>query len=378
MQSNSKFTWMAIIIGTTTCIALGADSFQIPHSFDENLRQLKKDAPLTRLSPSAINQGLSFAESTDAQALEQKIGSIYASAILESAITNQRVPEQADRSRNLFLWPSKPDASIFRHRTYQNNSLYLLEGASREIFIVGGMPAVNLSEFPSCVMVGNETGWEATGVVIGPRMILSAAHIKKDPKRVFFGLSLGSGRGVIRKVVSKEICDGYSGSPDYKNDLMLLLLDEPVPPFAAAADFLSSEVFTKERLRVVRLAGFGAIAPSSNLGFGVKRWGDVPVASPDCADSQGAVFGGHAGFEFVAGDGRVDTCYGDSGGPAYWKDPEGKWWLAGITSRWTKNRSRACGDGGIYVRPDRYVDWIAKTAAGWGETLGNSSGNPIR
>jgi endonuclease G len=56
-----------------------------------------------------------------------------------------------------------------------------------------------------------------------------------------------------------------------------------------------------------------------------------------------------------------DSCSGDSGGPLYvqWN---GAWLLAGATSRATKASVRTCGDGGVYVRVDRYRDWIEKTA----------------
>jgi hypothetical protein len=36
--------------------------------------------------------------------------------------------------------------------------------------------------------------------------------------------------------------------------------------------------------------------------------------------------------------------------------------LVGTTSRWTDNHSHICGDGGIYVRTDKYTDWIDSVA----------------
>jgi endonuclease G len=52
-----------------------------------------------------------------------------------------------------------------------------------------------------------------------------------------------------------------------------------------------------------------------------------------------------------------DTCTGDSGGPIYIRDGQ-DWLLAGATSRATKGSVNNCGDGGVYVRVDRYLDWI--------------------
>jgi len=290
---------------------------------------------------------------------------------LESAVTDQLAPPQIERARNYFLWPKKPQNSIFANPIFQENFLYLLENAKRDRFIVGGLPALKLTDYPSCVMVGTGRSWEASGAVIAPRIVLTAAHITDKPERVFFGTSLEDPLGITRKVVAKAICPGYSPSDNHKNDLMLLLLDAPAPPFAAVAKLAPSDVFTKEKLRVVRIAGFGVISGASSVGLGVKRWGDVAVVTPDSSGNDDAQYGAHPGLEFVAGDNRVDTCYGDSGGPAYWEDVNGKWWLVGITSRWTLNRRRNCGDGGIYVRPDKYQDWIQQMARQWNQSIDN-------
>jgi hypothetical protein len=54
-----------------------------------------------------------------------------------------------------------------------------------------------------------------------------------------------------------------------------------------------------------------------------------------------------------------DTCNGDSGGPFYVTGPDGGRLLAAATSRATDSAVSNCGDGGIYVRIDRYRSWIA-------------------
>jgi endonuclease G len=52
-----------------------------------------------------------------------------------------------------------------------------------------------------------------------------------------------------------------------------------------------------------------------------------------------------------------DTCNGDSGGPAYLRQAGG-YVVAGLTSRATRSAAVNCGDGGIYVRPSAFRDWI--------------------
>jgi endonuclease G len=160
----------------------------------------------------------------------------------------------------------------------------------------------------------------------------------------------------------------YRGWPYSENDVMVLILNTasavaPVP--LATTDQLRE---TSE----VELVGFGFNDPERPLGFGVKRQVSVPMGpirlSPE--DNLGELPGTlafHDEYEFVAGRkglGR-DTCNGDSGGPCYvWTGSA--YVLAGLTSRATREAEANCGDGGIYVRPDRFRDWINEvlTAAG--------------
>ena len=73
-----------------------------------------------------------------------------------------------------------------------------------------------------------------------------------------------------------------------------------------------------------------------------------------------ASYGCDKGLEIVAGRPLLqrDSCTGDSGGPFYVEDKAKRWHLAGATSRATDSAQNNCGDGGIYVRIDRYLDWI--------------------
>ncbi len=93
---------------------------------------------------------------------------------------------------------------------------------------------------------------------------------------------------------------------------------------------------------------------------------DVPIASPDCRGTveghdDSLSYGCDRGLEIVAGRPLLerDSCKGDSGGPFYVLDGMGQWQIAGATSRATDSAMHTCGDGGIYVRVDRYRAWIA-------------------
>jgi secreted trypsin-like serine protease len=89
------------------------------------------------------------------------------------------------------------------------------------------------------------------------------------------------------------------------------------------------------------------------------------TATPNCSTSSQSRYGCDNGLELVAGAPFLDkdTCYGDSGGPVY-VEHDGGWYLAGATSRATADSLRPCGDGGIYVRLEKYIDWIKSVPGG--------------
>jgi secreted trypsin-like serine protease len=59
--------------------------------------------------------------------------------------------------------------------------------------------------------------------------------------------------------------------------------------------------------------------------------------------------------EFFAGGRNLpDTCKGDSGGPAFIKDQDGRLLLAGITSR----GAVGCDQGGVYTLVPAFLPWI--------------------
>jgi secreted trypsin-like serine protease len=64
---------------------------------------------------------------------------------------------------------------------------------------------------------------------------------------------------------------------------------------------------------------------------------------------------GKTDTEFFAGGRNLpDTCKGDSGGPAFVKNPDGKLKLIGITSR----GASGCDQGGVYTLVPAYASWI--------------------
>jgi hypothetical protein len=173
------------------------------------------------------------------------------------------------------------------------------------------------------------------------------------------------------------------------NDVALLILKEPVPD-----NITIRSIATEEQLYdsyQVTVVGFGTDTLSgATQGFGLKRSADIAIVTYDGSQPNGkAPFGCDVGLEFAASSleifrpfvpfprmktggtakaQRKDTCSGDSGGPAYVRGSGDSWVLAGATSRPISNAAEylspgekptKCGDGGIYVRVDRYWDsWL--------------------
>jgi len=232
-----------------------------------------------------------------------------------------------------------------------------MQGGSR---VIGGT-TVPKGGFLDCVAVGNDAVWGCTGTLIAPDVVITAGHCASCATRVFFGGDV-SKTGKIAKVRERVRHPQYRQG-GRQNDLMVLLLStrvENVPSRQIAKKALIDKATDG------RVVGFGNTDPLGSAGYGIKRQVDVPIASPACkgtvdGEPDRVAYGCDLGLEFVAGKPLLakDSCTGDSGGPFYLQTADGDWVLAGATSRATNSALNDCGDGGIYVRLDRYRSWIA-------------------
>jgi endonuclease G len=240
--------------------------------------------------------------------------------------------------------------------------------------IVGG---VKTSDFPHCALLGESLSnqgfstfqWFCSGVLISPRVILTAAHCMPSPPNVVAlnaqDINHLQGAEIIR-VKKSHVHPDYRGSASVpNNDIALLILekDATVIPVGAAT--------TKQLAAATRttLAGFGNDDIHSSRGFGVKRKVTVDIKAlrrkaTDDLDEAEVEFGFESDNEFVAGNPVMDSCNGDSGGPAY-IESGGQILVAGLTSRGIREEpgdDTPCGDGGIYTRVDQHWNWIKKVA----------------
>jgi secreted trypsin-like serine protease len=188
--------------------------------------------------------------------------------------------------------------------------------------------------------------------------VLTAGHCADFATRIFIGSDVTQPGKIVR--VKRRV-----RHPQYHqgkhNDLMVLLLEQKVEGVAPRKFARKARIDAATDGRVM---GFGNTDATGTFGYGQKRFVDVPVASPDCrghvdGEDDNVTYGCDIGLELVAGRPLLarDSCTGDSGGPFYIQAGD-QWLLAAATSRATDSSMSNCGDGGVYVRADRYRSWI--------------------
>ena len=214
-----------------------------------------------------------------------------------------------------------------------------VSGGLAEPQIVGGVPALADSAV-AALLLGSQTceldptpdQFLCTGVLVGPRAILTAAHCLRGltpaDLRVFFGNDVGASGGVTLDVVWVQSHPAWSGR---SNDIALLGLAEDV---AAVPVEMLEELDAVAVGSSVRVVGFGV---DECGGIGVKREGTAQIRSIAAAT-----------FTSNAAPGM--SCEGDSGGPVFLTQ-RGTEYVAGVTS----GGDAACTTG-VNTRVDQHVE----------------------
>ena len=246
--------------------------------------------------------------------------------------------------------PGPPADSVLSDPVFLANAKRLISDRKR---VIGGRPT---TEYPDCVALGGEDQWCCSGTLVAPNVVVTAAHcLDGCATHAMIGADVTRPEDGQVIEVKKPVVHPKYRTRKPKSDLAVLILAEDAqakPRELATAEMVAAA-------QSVRLAGFGNTDVYSVGGYGIRRLVDVPMASRD------PKYGADARTEFVAGAPFLDrdSCNGDSGGPAYVR-ADGKWYLAGATSRATASAFRPCGDGGIYTELAAYDDWIRSVPGG--------------
>lgn len=202
-----------------------------------------------------------------------------------------------------------------------------------------------------------------TGTLVAPTVVLTAGHCYDRtsaplPDNVLIGTASLSRPGDGEII---PIAHGYLyPSAGTTEDLAVLVLARPStrPPRHIVDGWARADLVNGA---AISLVGFGAIDRSGMVYIDQLQEATTTITDVDCSASSGCNPAARPAGELGAGGMGVDTCPGDSGGPLYLATSYGPV-LAGVTARSYDNARFPCSEGGIYVRPDKVLDWIEQVS----------------
>lgn len=236
--------------------------------------------------------------------------------------------------------------------------------------LVGPGRNTKVSKVKNVVAVRINGKWQCSGVLIAPRVVLTAAHCLKKGSKMSYRNSFI----VVAKNISNWRSNAYSFHSHKTHgsvDLMIINLENAVRPFNEIAFAPPNTVTTKTKVRVI---GFGC-TEKDRYDFGLRREAKhyLKVFSPKCHSKFAWMYDCFYPSYFVAIE-KKDynwTCKGDSGGAGMIMYKK-KWMLAGIIKGGPNGMQ--CGGGTVFahigdkkiqkwINEESYGDWPPKKAS---------------
>jgi len=199
---------------------------------------------------------------------------------------------------------------------------------------------------------------ECTGVLVAPNVVLTAGHCAGGITQVQLDSNDLREQGERIDVIQETAYPRWFQS----HDITVLVLDHDsvVPPRQIGNGCIAERYLVNGA--PVQIVGYGATDEQGNVYPNEMHEARTTITDFDCESvDRGCEPSISPGGELGAGGMGIDTCFGDSGGPAYLVTDRGDF-LVGLTSRGWSDVTVPCADGGIYVRPDAVMDWIETTA----------------
>jgi endonuclease G len=241
---------------------------------------------------------------------------------------------------------------------------------ARPVSVIGGKNA-SLGEWPdvAAILYPDDPSDPTldvtlcTGTLIAPTVVLTAGHCY-DPNNPPLPDNVLIGAATLARPEQGEVIAIKQGFvyPDAETsfDLAVLVLARPSTrrPRAVVDGWAIPEVTNGAKVSIV---GYGATDAEAMILIDELQEATTTITDADCSMSSGCNAAAQPAGELGAGGMGIDTCPGDSGGPLYLMTSRGPV-LAGVTSRGYDDSPLPCSAGGIYVRPDKVLDWIETTA----------------
>jgi secreted trypsin-like serine protease len=218
--------------------------------------------------------------------------------------------------------------------------------------VVGGSK-VPSGAWPDVVAVIADAGM-CSGTLVAPDVVITAGHcIDIEPHTVIVATTDYTRGGEHIAVKSAR------AYPDWweRYDAGVLILEHAAstPPRMVASACTANELLRAGT--PLRIVGFGATTPAGDDRNTRLYEAVIPVLDAYCETDESCGEAARPKGEFTAGGRGSDSCFGDSGGPAFVDTAAGPA-LIGVVSRGLAVPGLPCGNGGVYVRADKLISWI--------------------